>query len=170
MKRIASLGVVLIATTVAFAFQSNWVKFQSPEGRFSVLLPAQPKETKETTQSPVGPYTTTLFISKGAGETYIAAWIDYDPSLKFDDQKELEANRDNFITGVKGTLVSSNNIVFRGYPALEFDGTTPTYSFKSRVYIVGKRPYMLLASYLKAAESSQNINKFFSSFEVKPKT
>lgn len=169
MRRIASVGVVLLATTIAFGFQSTWVKFESTAGNFSVLMPAQPTESKETTSSTVGPYTTTILLAKGTGETYIAGWIDYDPSFKFDDQKELEANRDNFVKGVKGSLRSSSNIVFKTFPGLEFEGTAPSYSFKSRVFMVGKRPYMLLVAYSNAAESSPNINKFFSSFEMRPK-
>jgi len=171
MKRIAAMFLVLFAATFAAAFQGagEWIKFESTPGLFSVLMPAQPTEEKKTTESPYGPYTTNLFLSKGKGEMYMAGWVDYDPKYNFDTQKELDANRDNFVKAVKGTLGTTARITFKDNPGIEFDGTTPDYSFKSRVYIVGKRPYMLVAAFSAGSESSPNINKFLSSFELVPK-
>jgi hypothetical protein len=171
MKRTAALLVIVLAAIVAEAFQdaSAWIKFESPTGLFSVLMPAQPTEQKETKDSPYGPYTTTLFISKGSGEVYMTGWVDYDAKYNFDTQKELEANRDNFAQAVKATVNNTTKITFKGNPGIEFDGTSPDYAFKSRVYIIGRRPYMLIAIFASGAESSPTINKFLSSFELKSK-
>ncbi len=168
MRRIASLGVVLLATTIAFGVQAEWVKFESIEGNFSVLMPVKPTESKETKPSPVGPYVSTLYLAQ-ADETYLAGWVDYVPTFNFNVQGELEANRDNFVKGVKGTLLSSKSITFKSFPALEFEGRTDKYSFKARVYIVGRRPYLILAAYVPSEASSQNIERFFSSFDVRLK-
>jgi hypothetical protein len=171
MKRTAVLFVIILAVTVAEAFQEagGWTKFESAAGSFSVLVPALPTEQKETKDSPHGPYTTTLFISRGSGETYMAGFVDYDAKYNFDVQKELEANRDNFANAVKGTVKSTTKITFKGNPGIEFDGTTPDYAFRSRVYIVGRRPYMLIAAFPAGAESSPTINKYLSSFDLKSK-
>ena len=171
MKRTAAILFILFAATFAAAFQGagEWIKFESTPGLFSVLMPAQPTEQKETKESAYGPYTTNLFLSKGNGEMYMAGWVDYDPKYNFDAQKELDANRDNFVKAVKGTLGSTTRITFKDNPGIEFDGSTPNFSFKSRVYIVGKRPYMLAAAFPAGGEGSPNINKFFSSFELAPR-
>ena len=171
MKRIAAVFLLLFAVTLAAGFQDagEWIKFESTPGLFSVLMPAQPTEEKETQESPYGPYTTNLFQSKSKDEVYIAAWVDYDPKYKFDVQKELEANRDNFVKAVKGTVGSTTSITLKGNPGIEFDGTAPNFSFKSRVYIVGRRPYMLIVLFPAGAEGSPNINKFISSFELLPR-
>jgi hypothetical protein len=171
MKKIAAMSLILFAVAFAAAFQGagEWIKFESTPGRFSVLMPAQPTEQKEAKESPYGPYTTTLFISNGKGETYLAGWVDYDPKFNFDGQKELDANRDNFVKAIKGTLGSTTRITFKDNPGIEFDGTAPNYSFKSRVYIVGRRPYMLVAAFLAGNEASPNINRFLSSFELAPR-
>ena len=171
MKRYAAVLLILLAAICVAGFQGagEWIKFESPQGLFSVLMPVQPTEQKGTTESPYGPYTTNLYLSKGKGEMYMAGWVDYDPKYTFEVQKELEANRDNFAKAIKGTVGSTTPITFKGNPGIEFDGTTPDYAFRSRVYIVGKRPYMLVAAFPAGGEGAPNINKFLSSFELTPK-
>ena len=51
-----------------------------------------------------------LFTSKGKGEIFAVGWVDYDSKYNFDVQKELEANRDNFVKDVQGTLGSTTKI------------------------------------------------------------
>lgn len=171
MKRIVVVFLVLLASTYAIGFQGagEWIKFESPKGLFSVMMPTQPTEKKETKESSYGPYTTTLHQSKGNGELYMAGWVEYDPKHTFDAQKELEANRDNFVKAVDGTVSSTTRITFQFNPGIEFDGTTPGYSFKSRVYIIGKRPYMLLVAFPTGGENSPTINKFLMSFKLTPR-
>ncbi len=66
---------------------SGWVKFSSPIGRFSVLMPETPTEQAETTKSEHGPYTTHLFIVRDTISVYLIGWVDYDPSFNFNRQK-----------------------------------------------------------------------------------
>lgn len=33
---------------------------------------------------------------------FIVGWVDYEENYKYDEQKELELNRDNFIKAIKG--------------------------------------------------------------------
>lgn len=170
MKRTAAMFLVLFAVTFAAGFQDagEWTKFELSPGRFSVLMPAKPTEEKETKESAYGPYTISLFQSKGNGEVYVAGWVDYDSKYNFDAQKELDGNRDKFVEGVKGTLGSTTRITFKDNPGIEFEGTAPNFSFKSRVYIVGRRPYMLMVIFAAGSESSPTINKFISSLELAP--
>jgi hypothetical protein len=166
MKRFVAFVLIMLCNALAFGSQgANWIKFDSTAGDFSVLMPCEPKETKETKDSQYGPYTSVLYsCTSTEREIYLAGWVDYDPKFVFNPQKELEANRDNFTKGVQATLGTSANMSYAGYQGLEFDCSTDVATFKSRVFIVGKRPYMLVAVYLKGNERPQNINKFFSSF------
>jgi hypothetical protein len=170
MKTTAVVFLVLVASTLGVGFQDpgQWTKYESSKGRFSVLVPSQPTEEKETKESPYGPFTTTILRSKGNGEVYLAAWIDYDPKFIFDTQKELESNRDNFVKVINGKLRNSTGITYKNNPGIEFEGTAPNFSFKSRVYIVGRIPYMLIVLFPAGAESSPTISKFISSFELSP--
>ena len=144
----------------------GWVRFSSELGRFSVLVPVAPEETKETTPSDHGPYTTYLFIAREPSYVYLVGWVDYDPSFNFNRQKELEANRDNFVKGVKATLTSTQSLRVDGYSVIEFTADTPERTFHSRVYMVGRRPYQIVIGYPKGQSEIAPIAKFFNSFKV----
>ena len=147
---------------------SGWVRFTSGSGRFSVLMPETPTDKMETTQSEHGPYTTHLFIVKDTTSVYLIGWVDYDASFNFNRQAELEANRDNFVTGVKATLLTSNPTTIDGYNAIEFVAETTDRVFKSRVYMVGRRPYQIVIGSPKGQDDSVQTSRFFNSFKIRP--
>ena len=145
---------------------SGWVKFTSPEGHFSVLMPEIPQDKAETVDSTHGPYTTHLFIVKDTTSVYLIGWVDYDPSFNFNRQAELEANRDNFVKGISATLINTRPAVVDGYSGLEFTAETGDRVFKSRVFLVGRRPYQLVIGSPKGFDDTAITDRFFSSFKV----
>ncbi len=147
---------------------SGWVRFTSDEGRFSVLMPEAPQDKTDTVQSEHGPYTTHLFIVRDDISVYLIGWVDYDPAFNFNRQSEMEANRDNFVKGINATLVSTRAMKIDGYSALEFSAETADRVFKSRVYMVGRRPYQIVIGSPKDFDDSENRNRFFNSFKVRP--
>ena len=144
----------------------GWVNFSSEDGRFSVLMPDTPTDKTETVDSAHGPYTTHLFIVKDTASVYLIGWVDYDPSFNFNRQAELEANRDNFVKGISAKLVSTRPTMIDGYSAIEFTAETDDRVFKSRVYMVGRRPYQIVIGSPKGQDDSVNVNRFFNSFKV----
>ena len=151
------------------ATNSGWANFHSEEGRFSVLMPEIPTDQTETKDTVHGPYTTHLFIVRDTTSVYLIGWVDYHPSFNFDRHAELEANRDNFVKGINATLVSSRRTNIDGYSALEFTAETADRIFKSRVYLVGRRPYQIVIGSPKGLDDSANVNRFFNSFKVNPR-
>lgn len=145
---------------------SGWAQFSSDTGRFSVLMPEIPEEKTETTDSAHGPYTTHLFIVKDTTSVYLIGWVDYDPSFNFNRTAELEANRDNFVKGINATLVSSRATTIDSYSAIEFTAETTDRVFKSRVYMVGRRPYQIVIGSPKGMDDTALVNRFFNSFKV----
>lgn len=144
----------------------GWAHFNSATGHFSVLVPEIPEEKVETKQSEHGPYTTHLFIVRDTRNVYLIGWVDYDPSFNFNRQMELEANRDNFVKGVKATLTSTQSLTVDGHPVLEFTADTADRTFKSRVYLVGRRPYQIVIGFPKGEAEMAPIGRFFDSFKV----
>jgi hypothetical protein len=145
---------------------SGWVKFISDNGHFSVLMPETPTEKSETVDSQHGPYTTHLFVVRDTTSVYLIGWVDYDPSFNFNRQAELEANRDNFVKGINATLVSTRATVINGYSGIEFTAESGDRTFKSRVFLVGRRPYQIVIGSPKGTDDTVNVNKFFNSFKV----
>lgn len=144
----------------------GWAQFSSPEGNFSVLMPEIPTEKTETTPSSHGPYTTHLFVVRDTTSVYLIGWVDYDPSFNFNRQAELEANRDNFVKGISAKLLTTRATVIDGYSALEFTAETADRIFKSRVFLVGRRPYQIVIGSPKGLDDSANTERFFNSFKV----
>ena len=145
-----------------------WTKFTSQEGRFSVLMPGTPKYTVETTPSDHGPYTTHLLTLRAPRNVFLIGWVDYDPSFNFNLQSELEMNRDNFVRGVKARLLDTRTTMIDGYRAIEFTAEAPLRIFKSRVYMVGRRPYQIVIGTPKGEDDSAEVARFFKSFKVSP--
>jgi hypothetical protein len=114
-------------------------------GQFTSASSANASEKFEIVASTGGPYTSHVFSVKANNTTFLVGWVDYNEKFKFGSQSELNANRDNFIKEIKGKLVSSNNTTFDGYQGLEFVAETGDTVYKSRVVIVGRRPYQLIA-------------------------
>lgn len=146
--------------------EAGWSMFTSKPGRFSVLLPGTPTEQIETKQSDQGPYTTYLYILKEQANGFLIGFVDYDPSFNFNRQLELEMNRDKFIQNQKAKLLESREIRIDGFLAIEFTAETPDQVFRSRVYMVGRRPYQIIISSPKGLDDSANVNRFFNSFKV----
>lgn len=174
MRKVSlALLVIVLASVVALSQEhtkesrDSWVTFNSEPGRFSVLLPQMPAEKTETVPSDVGPYTSHLFSVRSARSVFVVGWVDYDPNFNFGVQSELLANRDNFVKGIKGTLINSNNSTIDGYQSLEFTAETIDSIYKSRIYIVGRRPYQLITGTLKGVDDSANTTRFFASFKIK---
>jgi hypothetical protein len=173
MKRKLFAACLILAAGVSVCAQQPpaavaWEKFTSAEGKFSIMLPGKPEPNKQTAESPYGPYTTYLFLAKDSGQVYIVGWVDYAPSFRFDTQKELEANRDNFAKGVKAEVKGTTPIKLGTYPGIEFTAENEQALFRSRVYIVGKRPYQLIAMWGKRGAEPLDAAKFFSSFTITP--
>ena len=168
-KILAVLSLVLLAALNAAAqAPAPWVKFSPPGSPFTVLMPAQPQESKKTSDSPNGPYTTYLYSSRSPErEIYLVGWVDYDPKFNFGVQAELNANRDNFVKSVQGKLLSTTPIKLGAHPGIEFKAeVTGKVDIVSRVYIVGRRPYQLIAVTPAGRDASANLQRFFSSFQL----
>ena len=175
MRRLSFLVLMLMAATLTVAAQEHsresrdsWVRFNSEPGRFTVMLPQTPTEKTETVASSIGPYTSHLFSVRYNSSVFVVGWVDYDRTFNFGVQSELNANRDNFIKGIKGKLIASNNATIDGYQSLEFTAENAETMYRSRVYIVGRRPYILIVGTLKGADDTAGAIRFFDSFKVRP--
>jgi hypothetical protein len=190
MKRFLAISLVMLGLSVSLRAQehstrpsatpsntpppvtamdaSGWVKFTSDDGHFSVMMPEMPSDKSETVDSAHGPYTTHLFIVKDTTSVYLIGWVDYDASFNFNRQAEIEANRDNFVKGINATLLSNHPTMIDGYSGLEFTAETADRGFKSRVFLVGRRPYQIVIGSPKGMDNTALVNRFFNSFKVRP--
>jgi hypothetical protein len=128
-------------------------------------MPEMPTDKTETDDSAHGPYTTHLFIVRDTTSVYLIGWVDYDPSFNFNRQAELEANRDNFVKGIKCNTAEHSPTVIDGYHGDRVYGRDCDRIFKSRVYMVGRRPYQIVIGSPKGQDDAL-VSRFFSSFQL----
>jgi hypothetical protein len=173
MKKIFALIFVFAASLPSFGSQAaagEWIRFTSEVGRFSVLMPGpgEPKDESETRTDPrFGAYTTHLFLQKSDKGLFMAGWVDYAPTVKLDVESELTANRDNFVKGVAAHVTSEHPVKLGDSPGTEFNAESEQATFKSRIYVVGQRPYMIVAATLKGTNDDANVERFLASFQLK---
>jgi len=172
MRRLWQVGLLMVfASLIAHAQETkqpsdSWIRFESRVGQFTVLVPQMPSQKLEIQQSNAGPSTTHLFTAQLKETVFVVGWVDYDKKFKVVAQNELNANRDNFIKQIKGTLVSSKDTTFDGHQSLEFTAETGNTIYRSRVLIVGRRPYQVTTGTTKGIDDSANITRFFESFKI----
>ena len=171
MKRLSSAGLLIVASLIAQSQElasqpREWVRFDSKVGQFTVLLPQMPSERIEIVPTSAGMSTSHVFSVQANSTTFTIGWVDYDSKSKFASQSELNANRDNFIKEIKGKLMSSNNGTFDGYQGLEFVAESGDTVYKSRIVIVGRRPYRVITGTTKGVDDSANTTRFFESFKI----
>ena len=164
MKKLFFLAFVNFSSAL-HVYCQDWITFNSPDTKFSVMLPAQPSfQTDSSSTYPQ--YTTEMFFSKTSTDIFLVGYVDYESRYVFDFQKELEANRDNFIKGINGTLVESKNVDFMGYKGIEFSARTSSHFWTSKVFMVGRRPYQLVVG-SNTGKPSESESKFYNSFSLK---
>lgn len=147
----------------AFAQSPPWTKFSSPEGRFSVLMPANPLR-EEQSKDMRGVKVVMRFFTAGSEKgLFIVAYADYQMGVA---RQELDANRDSFLRGMKATLISESDIKLQENPGREIRAERDRLSIRSRIYLVGNRYYQAVAITPATFPGNLEADKFLTSFEL----
>ncbi|HEV2884961.1 MAG TPA: hypothetical protein VGW36_08890 [Pyrinomonadaceae bacterium] len=177
--------ILLLLTTIASAFQAGapWKTFNSAEGRFSVLMPSDPKVEVKDVDSAVGKLTLYTYSSSSSAGYLMASYGDYprEPSGTAATEKVLDDVTSGVLKSLGGEKVSENKIKLKGptyaggtlveYPGREFTANKTLESgevvFSWKIYLVGRRLYQLAMVTSKAQAGDPEVQKFLGSFEVK---
>lgn len=173
MKRIAVVVFFLISAEPGFAFQnsSEWIRYQSAEGRYSVLLPVQPTVSTQEWSTAAGKKVTQYRATASDGKaTVLIGYFDYGSDTTFSFDKA----RDGIVGKIKGTLLSERVISLGGHRGRELkvsakgsDGTELL--DRARLYDVDKRVYVLQFITVKSEDdsaSTEKADRYFDSFQV----
>ncbi len=171
---VVGILLVLMSSSVALSIQntSEWIKYSSAEGRYTVSLPAQPTlSTQEATTADGQKFPQYLAAVTEPGDVaYMTGYFDYVPGTIF----SADAARDGMVKRVNGILLSEKTISLGGYPGRELrvsakpDGGTE-YIIRARFYETEKRVYVLQFIVPKSLESDVTEVKgikYFDSFQV----
>ncbi|HME35065.1 MAG TPA: hypothetical protein VKF84_07490 [Candidatus Sulfotelmatobacter sp.] len=147
----------------------GWFKFSSPEGRFEILMPAEPV-TGRVIDLPLPKFTARLhpyWALRPPSFGVMCGYADF-PSPPENSSVVFDWTRDGSITSVRGKLIAEENRPLGGYPGRRFRSTAQGESFiDEEMHLVGQRLY-LITVYSKTESPDKNINKVFDSFRFTP--
>lgn len=177
----SKLGVPLIVAIVVGAsvaavvanygtfFPRQWNTYTSPDGTFSIELPAKP--TIDTTPIPMGDGGTTKAITINAapssGAVYQFGYFNDDRlSSKAPDDILAAANRGS-LERIGATSTKETRIEVQGYPAMETQAQAPgNASVDTRMVLVGNRLYMIVAVAKEKERDAETIYRVMDSFKI----
>ena len=172
-KKISTILIItLLLAGSALAFQQpEWAKVDSPEGRFSVIMPNTPQTSSSDVDTKVGKLKLYSFSSSGKAGEFMLSYADY-PSEAAGAEKEAVLNGviDGVLKGLQGELISQDKITLNGNPGREMrarrtlEGTEMIFSWK--VVLVGRRLYQMGVGTTKSESESPEIQKFFTSLQL----
>jgi hypothetical protein len=161
-------GAILVP---CFADDREFAEFTSKEGKFTVLFPGKPKETKRTLQSPFGPVELNSFSVSPLQpvSTYVVIFSDYPANFeKKSDADFLDSSRDGSVKNSGGKLLSEKKLTLDKYPGRELLLEAPNQGglFRQRIFIVGNRLYQLIVGGAEEVAKSKGADKFLDSFKL----
>jgi hypothetical protein len=148
------------------------LRYTSPEGRYTVLLPAQPKISSQQVSAPDGtPMTQYMAMASGSIGMVMVAYFDYPGDVVF----SLDKARDGMVNSIKGTLLDEHAMSLGGAPGRQVRITARTeqgmeFIDRARFYDVKPRVYVLQCITPKSLDSAaiaEKCEQFFDSFRVR---
>ena len=171
-KILAAVLLVTILGTLAFRYGQGvgWENFNSPEGRFNILMPTKPKLEVKEVDSRVGKLTLYAYSASNNTGYFIVSYADY-PAEPNEKETMLDAVRTGVLNGLSVAMSGTEKkIAIFGYPGREFSASKTVQDteviFTWRIYLVGRRLYQLAVVTPKADANSPDIAKFLTSFEL----
>ena len=169
-KTLATFLLLTFALPVSGFQDTEWVKYSSTEGRYSVLLPQQPKlGSLQGTAENSRKLTRQTAQASDSDSMYMVEYFDLLPDMHY----SFDKGRDFILDSVKGTLLSEEAIRLGGFSGRELKVLvkTPDYEMlvRVRMYEVQGRIYTLKHGFFKSADSptmAEKTGKFFDSFKV----
>jgi hypothetical protein len=165
--------LILISATLAYGIQAEieWIKFTSPEGRFSLLLPHEPK--LEVVSDPTdAKLTHNRFSEFEQGYAFVIEYFD-NVSIT-DPDKYLDGASKGIVGAINGTLIRESEISLEGYPGRELELSLTSsngtiVSGRTRIYAVGSSFYSMSYVWRKdmdATPASKIGDKYFSAIKL----
>jgi hypothetical protein len=151
---------------------SSALRYTSPEGRYTVLLPSQPNLSSQQVSAPDGtPMTQYMAMAASNTGMMMIAYFDYPGDVVF----SLDKGRDGMVNAIKGTLLDEHSMSLGGAPGRQIKVAAKTeqgmeFIDRARFYDVKPRVFVLQCITPKSLDSAaiaEKCEQFFDSFRVR---
>ncbi|HKE59136.1 MAG TPA: hypothetical protein VKB46_20650 [Pyrinomonadaceae bacterium] len=150
---------------ICAAQEEFWQKFMAPDNTCSALFPVAPTKQQSVKDSVAGKTVTNIWVAKDGEAIYLLGITDY--PIDLNEQQEMDLDRDNFLKEVQAKLITESETTLRNHRGREFIGANTTYTFRSRVFVVGRRRvYQIVVGQPTANLDASTIDKFLASFAL----
>jgi len=152
--------------------QSPWKPFSPTDGSFSILMPGQPTQKKQTINTPAGDIDTYFYtITQDGGKiNYTVSYVELPKGVeKMAPPALLEAMASGLMGDSRVKVVSEKTIQLGDYPGRAFKIEAPDKSLiMHRAYLVKQRIYQIAVQVPKVQEQalSGDVDRFFNSFKL----
>jgi hypothetical protein len=172
MRKATAAFIVLLTLVFGIAAQNNgeWIKYSSAEGRYTVLLPQDPKIITKEADSDNDQMTTHHFAWSPDGDVvFMVGYFDYQPPATFSFDKA----RDAILKAKSATLLGEEAVTLGGSPGRQLrlvmkvaDGEIKmrliTYDVEHRVYTL----QCIIPAEQDGPVTVEKCGKFIDSFKV----
>ncbi|MDT4895143.1 MAG: hypothetical protein QOH25_220 [Acidobacteriota bacterium] len=171
-KKMLATFFVLIVINFTYGSQNtaNWIKYTSTEGRFSVLLPSQPKLLTQSAKAPDDAQITQHAVySEEPYGLYMIGYFDKPAGMTY----SLDVGQDAFVKANNGTLLSEKKIALDGHEGRDLLVSSNTSSVETITHAwlidAGNIIYAIQFIHLKSADptlTSKYDATYFDSFKI----
>ena len=149
---------------------SNWKKFSSDEGKFSVWFPGEPEETNVViSTSDINVSQPCFFVWADRQTEYAVNYCDYPKIVeKLKPEQQFDISQAG-VAKAFGQIVYQQNVKFGEYPGRDFEfvaGGKANFSGRVRLIFANGRLYQLMVIFLTANPHSADRDIFFNSFKI----
>ena len=172
-KTVTASLFIILANALSLGFQREpWQPFDSPEGKFSVLMPGKPELQTRDIQAENGDAKYYRYSAINSIGLFSVMYFVHPVEAKDAAEREarLELMCNGIIKNLGGKVVFVKKGKLYGYPGREFviekteDGDENSYHWK--VFVVGDRLYQLAVTTAQKDSDSTDVAKFFDSFAL----
>jgi hypothetical protein len=152
--------------------QAQWQSFSPSDGGFSVLMPGQPTQRKQTLNTPAGDINTYFYIStQDSGKVnYTVSYVELPKGVQnMPAPVLLEAMASGLMGDDRMKVVSEQAIKLGDYPGRAFKIEAPDKALiMHRAYLVKQRIYQIAVQVPQAQEKALagDVDRFFNSFKL----
>lgn len=176
----AVIFFLCVVTLMSFRSVNDWETYNSPEGKYKIMMPGTPKVEAKKIPTAVGELTMYIAMLEREEEddnlVYMSAYSEY-PADKISSAMSKEGV-DRFFKGaaeggaknMNGKIKSITESSYKGYPAriIQVDVSLGGENFLAlqKMILVKNKFYMLQTFTFPEKPENENAKKFFESFDL----